>query len=141
MRTRRSIVVSEAKLVVSLTSWLAANGYRVKHEVSNMGQSADVVATRGRWVTVFEAKVGNWRKALQQCEAHEPVADFICVAVACGTIKDKLRVEVEKRGYGLVHYTPNQELQWVCKPMRNSRVWLPQRRVWSDVIRRVAYAY
>src|SRR5438067_204502 len=105
MKTRRNISFSEAQLVMMLTSWLVTNGYKVRHEISNMGQSVDVVAIRGRWVTVFEAKIGKWRKALQQCQGHEAVADYICLALACGTINDDLRSEVEKRGYGLVHYS------------------------------------
>ncbi len=105
-----------------------------------MGQSADVVAIRGRWVSVFEAKIDNWRKAIEQCETHRLVADFICLAVANGAINDKLQTEVKKLGYGLVHYTTNQEWRWICKPLRNPEVWRPQRRIWSDGVRRVAYA-
>jgi hypothetical protein len=105
-----------------------------------MGRSADVVAIRGRWVSVFEAKIDNWRKALEQCETHRLVADFICLAVANGAIADELNAEVKKLGYGLVHFTADQKLLWICKPSRNLQVWRPQRQVWADGIRRVAYA-
>jgi hypothetical protein len=133
--------ISEAELVGCLTAWLVASGYRVKHEVANMGQSVDVVAVKGRWVTVFEAKRADWRRALRQCEAHEVVADFVCLAVGSVGIKEGLRMEVEKRGYGLVHFSPaNQELQWICKPQRNDKVWSPQRRVWLSDSRKVRYA-
>lgn len=141
MKVERNSRFSEAELVLTLTAWLCTSGYRVRHEVSNMGQSADLVAIRGRWVTIFEAKLGDWRRALQQCEAHEPVADYICVAVASATINETLRSEVTKRGYGLVHYrSTDRQLHWVCKPVRNAQVWQPQRRVWSDSVRKVAYA-
>ncbi len=133
--------ISEADLVACLTAWLVAAGYRVKHEVPNMGQSADVVAVRGRWITVFEAKRADWQRALRQCEAHEVVADFVCLAVASVGITERLKAEVAKRGYGLVHFSPaSQELQWICKPARNEKVWSPQRKVWLMHSSKVAYA-
>lgn len=133
--------VSEAELVACLTTWLATAGYRVKHEVANMGQSADVVAFKGRWITVFEAKRADWKRALRQCEAHEVVADFVCLAVGSVRINERLKTEVSKRGYGLVHFSPtNQEPQWVCKPSRNAKLWSPQRKLWLSDSRKVGYA-
>jgi len=133
--------ISEAELVGSLTSWLVAHGYKVKHEIANMGQSVDVVAVKGRWITFFEAKRANWRRALQQCQAHEIVADFVCIAVGSVGINDELKAETARRGYGLVHFSPaSQQLQWICKPLRNANIWSPQRRLWLDNSRKVDYA-
>jgi hypothetical protein len=106
-----------------------------------MGQSADVVAVKGRWITVFEAKRTDWKRALRQCEAHEIVADFVCLAVGSVGVNERLKTEVAKRGYGLVHFSPkNHELQWICKPVRNAKVWSPQREVWLSGSRKVRYA-
>ena len=142
MKAAHKETVSEGSLVVTLTAWLVAHGYRVKCEVANMGQSADIVATKGRWVTVFEAKVGNWRRALQQCQAHETVADYICVAIASTTIRQELEVSVSNKGYGLLHYRRHsREWTWIRRPTHNPHVWQPQRRVWANNARKIRYAH
>jgi hypothetical protein len=132
---------SEGDLVCKLTRWLDTDGYRVRHEVSVLGQSADVVGMRGRWVTFFEAKVSDWRRALHQCQAHESIADYICIVIASSGINTRLKLEATRRGYGIVHYRQNDAtLSWVCRPVRNTRVWRPQRKVWACSIRKIAYA-
>src|SRR5437763_1397047 len=106
----------EADLVDRLAHSLKDQGYRVRMEVSNMGQSIDMVATRGRWVTVIEAKLQNWRRALRQCLAHEQVADYICIAIASVTVSDSLAEEARRSGYGIIHYCRgSQEFRWVLK--------------------------
>jgi len=59
--------MSEHELVATLVSKLKREGFRVMTEVSNMGQSADIVAIKGRWVTLIEVKDRNWYRAIQQC--------------------------------------------------------------------------
>ena len=126
------IIASEADLVNKLVSMLRTEGYRVRTEVSNMGQSVDVVATRGRWVTVVEVKRYDWRRALDQCRAHEQVADFICVAVGSVNVAKLLHQTAGESGYGLIHYDRDaQRFRWVLRPRRNRRVWTPQRRQWA----------
>lgn len=133
---------SELDLVSTLTAWLVADGYRVKHEVGNMGQSADLVATKGRWITVFEAKIVDWQRALNQCQAHEVVADFICIAIASAAVSATLESVVRSKGYGLAHFDRGPKTwQWVIRPTRNPRIWRPQRRVWSDNVRRIEHAH
>jgi Holliday junction resolvase len=131
----------ESELVSCLVGALQEQGYRVRMEVSNMGQSIDVVATRGRWVTVIEAKLQDWRRALTQCRAHEQIADFICIAIGSATVSASLTEEAERAGYGIIHFCrKSQEFQWVRRPSRNRRMWLPQRRHWAQSAKRINYA-
>lgn len=130
--------MSELELVTKLVKKLKREGFRVATEVSNMGQSADIVATRGRWVTLVEVKRNNWPRALQQCRAHEQVADFICIAIALASIPQKLEQDAVASGYGLLHYQQiNGRFEWVVRPRLNKSVWRPQRRHWSRARRRI----
>jgi hypothetical protein len=125
-------VSSEAELVNRLVHMLLDDGYRVRTEVSNMGQSVDLVATRGRWVTVVEAKLYNWKRAVEQCRAHEQVADYVCVAVASVSVAQELLVEARRSGYGVIHFDrTSQQFVWAVRPILNRRVWRPQRRRWT----------
>ncbi len=92
----------ETDVIRRVTSLLAAEKYRIRHEVPNMGQSVDIVGTKGSWVTFVEAKVRNWRCALRQCVAHEQVADFICIAVAMQSVSASLIAEIENEVVGTV---------------------------------------
>lgn len=131
----------ESDLVTSLARSLEEQGYRIRTEVSNMGQSIDVVATRGRWVTAIEAKLQDWRRALIQCRAHEQVADFICIAIGSATVSDSLAEEAERAGYGIIHFCrESQQFHWVRRPSRNKQVWPPQRRHWARGVKRINYA-
>lgn len=119
---------SEIDLVALLVYALHDEGYRVRREVPNMGQSADVVATRSRWVTVIEVKVRDWRRALEQCLAHEQVADFVCIAVGTGRIASELLRTAQTRGYGIIQCTVStRSCRWILRPERNCHVWRPQR--------------
>ena len=132
----------ENEVVRQVTNLLMAEDYRVRHEVPNMGQSADIVATKGSWVTFIEAKVRDWRRALQQCVAHKQVADFICIAVAMESVSDALVVEIETRGYGLILCYPNNgRCEWIKPPRRNENVWRPQRQRLVSLMRKIEYAH
>lgn len=119
---------TEQQMVSELADFLRSENYRVRLEVPNLGQSVDVVATRGRWVTLIEVKLSNWRRAIKQCEAHEHVADFVCIAVGTKRISDTASREIKKLGYGLIHHMGNGNFRWIIRPKRNNSVWLPQRR-------------
>lgn len=140
-RRRKSSVriVSEADLVRELAKVLSRDGYRVRSEVSNMGQSADMVATRGRWVTIIEAKMRDWRRALKQCQGHEQVADFVCVAIASARVANELLHAASARGYGVIHYDGKEhKFGWTLRPRLNRLVWTPQRRYWAQKMKGVA---
>ncbi len=130
----------ESDLVDILIEFLAQSGYRVRSEVPNMGQSADIVATRNRWVTFIEAKMKDWPRAMEQCKAHENVADYICLAVAMKQASPKLSEELERSGYGLILCNVhNGTCEWSVKPKRNRSLWMPQRRRLSSMMREIAY--
>lgn len=130
----------EEKVIRLVVSLLSKDGYKIRREVSNMGQSADIVATRGRWVTFIEAKIGHWRRALKQCKAHEQIADYICVAIGAFSLSEDFVISAKKRGYGIIHCNPNSgECKWAQLPRRNPNIWLPQRQHWSKGLRIVDY--
>ncbi len=135
------LVKTELEMVSKLTEFLSLEGYRVRQEVPNMGQSADLVATRGRWVTFIEAKLKDWKRAIQQCRTHEQVADFICVAVASVSVSDSLVQQAQERGYGIIHRDKTSgAFRWVTRPAVNGRVWPPQRQRLRKSMRGIQYA-
>lgn len=130
----------EGRLVDALTHFLSKRGYKVRVEVPNMGQSADVVATRGRWVTFIEVKVRDWRRALEQCRAHRQVADFICIAVGTKSISRTMSEAITLAGYGLIHCSEDGDCHWIIHPARNVGLWRPQRQKLSDTLRKISHA-
>ncbi len=143
MKTSRSGAAnaSEAHLVRGLVRFLTGEGYRVRLEVPNMGQSADLVASRSRWLTFVEAKRHDWRRALEQCRAHEAVADYICVAISLRSASDALLQDIKEVGYGLIRCDlALQTCEWVLQPSRNTKVWPPQRRRLLAAMKAIDYA-
>jgi hypothetical protein len=96
--------LTEEAVVLSLASHLREEGYRIRLEVSNMGQSVDLVATRSRWVMTIEAKTSNWKRALHQCRAHALVADHIALALPLRNVPTELSEALHERGWGLIIY-------------------------------------
>ena len=130
-----TVRIPEHRLVSMLVAFLIGRGYNVREEVPNMGQSIDVVATRGRWVTAIEVKVSDWRKGLQQCRAHQLVADFICIAVGTQSVSEALRQSARESGLGVLHVASNGLCKWDIHPSRNALIWLPQRHVFARQMR------
>ena len=132
---------SEFWLVNSVRDHLLAEGYQVRLEVSNMGQSIDVVATKNRWITAIEAKRSDWRRALVQCRAHVLVADFITVALGLRKPPAALADTLHQNGWGLLMFDQTTDAwRWEIRPKRNDRVWRPQRRRFSEGLRKVSHA-
>ena len=135
------MIASELDFVDVLGDFLRSDDYKIRLEVPNMGQSADIVASRGRYVTVIEAKLSDWVRGLRQCVAHEHVADFVCLALAREHASSELKGKISELGYGLILCSPKgRECRWEIKPSRNQRVWKPQRRYWSRALRNIRYA-
>ncbi len=128
---------SEAEFVKDLSIFFLAKGYRVDAEVSNMGQSADLVAQRGRWITCIEAKLSDWKRAVQQCRAHECVADFVCVALDRKNVPLALVEIAKSQGYGIIHRNSESEnsFNWAVRPRRNTKTWQPQRQRLINTLR------
>lgn len=131
--------LTEGQIVSALCEFLKSENYRVRKEVPNLGQSADLVATRGRWVTMIEVKVHDWRTALRQCQTHEHVADFVCVALGSAHVSILALDAIEERGYGLIHWQDNGGFRWVLKPVRNELSWKPTRKAFSSNLKRIEY--
>lgn len=138
---RKAKTAHEHLVVRRLVSMLRRQRYRVREEVPNMGQSADIVATKGRWLTFVEAKVSNWRRAIQQCRAHEHVADFICIAVASSFMSAEFLASAKDLGYGVIQCKGGTgQCRWVLRARRNKRTWRPQRRHFAKALRKIDYA-
>jgi len=121
--------LEEAELIVRVVEMFRNAGCHVRREVPNMGQSVDIVATRGRCLIAIEAKRDNWRRAVRQCRAHLAVADLICIAIGTASVSPRLQELAGQLNYGIIHCPPSStECLWVTKPRRNRNVWLPQRQ-------------
>lgn len=138
MKTKYKI--SEAELVDQVLVGLELEGFKTLCEVPNMGQSVDIIATKSRWMWAIEAKVGNWKRAMEQCRAHEIVADYICLALDKVPNNSPILGELEKRGYGLIVLSAEGGMEWVVYPKKNQSIWPPQRKKFRERIREFSYA-
>lgn len=121
---------SEKDLTHLLKDFFTSRNYEVRLEIPNMGQSADLVAIDDNSITFLEAKINDWKRALEQCVTHEAVADYIFIAVATVKVSADLISEIEKRGYGLIHCEPySSSCEIVVNPRQNLRIWKPQRQL------------
>ncbi len=134
--------ITEIDLVKKLSRHLGRKGYDVFLEIPNMGQSADVVAQKGRWITITEVKLSNWTRALSQCKNHEVIADYIYITVATKKVSERLVVEAERRGYGIIHYNDKtQRFTILLKASINRRIWKPQRKIFLKKLNTIKNAY
>lgn len=134
-------VTTEKEMVHCILDFLKSEGYRLRVEVPNMGQSVDIVATKGKWITLVEAKLNKWKRALEQCEAHNLVADYVCVGIGSETVSDNFIKEAEARGVGIIHCsTGTGNCTWVVPPERNENIWMPQRKYFASNLKRIEYA-
>jgi len=130
--------IQEREIASDVAAYLRAEGYRVRTEVSLLGQSADLVATRGRWVTTVEVKHGHWRRALRQCTAHELVADFVLIAIHARVLSAACIDAAAQLGYGVIHHSGvDHTVRLALRPRRNLRLWSPQRHLWAKSLRNV----
>lgn len=129
----------ESELVAGVAYFLLSQGYNVRSEVPSLGQSADLVATKGRWVTFIEVKAKDWRRALEQCRAHSLVADYICIALGTKDVSDSAKENAAESGIGLIHVASCGSCEWVLRPSVNSNVWKPQRQQLSKTLRVLSY--
>ena len=138
MHSKAKKIANETILVSTLVNYLNLLDYEVFIEVPNMGQSTDIVARKNRWLTFIEAKRHDWKKGIEQCKAHEAVADFIYLAVSSVNISDELLHTLRLKGYGLLHCDP---YTWKCrtalKATLNRKVWMPQRNVLRKSLRSI----
>lgn len=131
--------LQESTVVDNVSKALHARRFSVWHEVPNLGQSADIVAMKGSKIMMIEAKTYNWQRALQQCKAHEVVADYICIAIASKQISSKLYEFANYLGYGIIHVKTTNEClcELVLPPKRNKKKWQAQRLVLESNINKL----
>jgi hypothetical protein len=137
--TRPAPRPSEKILVDSAISFLANEGFAVFTEVPSLGKSVDLVARSGKTALFAEAKFSDWKRALRQCQAHELVADFICIILGTDAIAGELIQHASAKGYGIIHSSRRLErsCEWVLHPVKNPHVWGPQRERWECQFREV----
>ena len=124
---------TENIFTTKIISYLRRKKYSVFIEIPNMGQSVDLVAQRGRWLTFVEVKLNNWNRALTQCKNHEIVADYIYVAIATKSVSVRFLEISEKKGYGILHYDhKSNKVSVVLEAKHNKKVWEPQRKILFD---------
>ena len=134
------MISTERALVKVVIGFLRQDEYRVRLEVPSMGQSVDIVASKGRYLTFLEAKMSDWRRALNQCRAHTLIADYICLAMARPSAPPALVSEAKSLGYGLILCDPViAACHWEIRPRINEEIWLPQRQVWSKSLKKIEY--
>lgn len=128
--------ISERDLADRVANFLVRAGGQVFAEVASLGQSADLVWIRHDEITFVEVKVNATRRAIEQCRAHELVADYICVATANKSVsQDNLSI-VRELGYGLIScQLESGECGWLIEPRRLQKFWVPIRQ---KVITRLA---
>lgn len=119
---------SEAKLVAQLVVVLRERGYFVSTEIPNMGQSVDLVASKGSRLILFEAKLHDWRRAVRQCRAHKVVADAVFVVLPTRDLSQELLDAIQSEGLGLVLCDAGtKSCSLRIRPSLNGNRWEPQR--------------
>lgn len=137
----RNSFVSESELVDILVLFLVDQGYKVKLEVSNMGQSVDVVANKKSWYMLVEAKINNWKRAIEQCQAHRMVGDHICIAIGTKVVSTELLKQAKIDGIGLIHCSASEgSCTWVEAPQKNTDYWHPERERFIEGMKEISYA-
>jgi hypothetical protein len=101
-----------------------------------LGQSGDIIAQKGRWITAIEAKMHDSKRVLVQCKVFESVADYICIAWGGSKVNERLYNIAIQKGYGIIVYDKDLEgCRWYLRPKQNVNIWKAQRRVWLNKIR------
>lgn len=133
---------SENCLILKIAEFLGMDGYKVRLEVPNSGQSADLVAEKNNCILIIEGKLKNWKRALAQCKTHENVADFVSIAWGGKGISIELVNEAKKRGYGILHCSGQDGIcGWSVLPQKNKHIWCAQREHWEKFLKEVPIEY
>ncbi len=135
--------VSENEMIGRIVAlFRRRSGYRIVREVPNMGQSVDIVAAYRNCLVAIEVKRSDWHRALNQCNAHRAVADFICIAIGTKTVSPALQEEASRLNYGIIHCPPDGNMcTWAARPKKNARVWKPQQEVFKRRILEIDHGH
>lgn len=114
----------EQELVDSLCRQYFQSGYEVRTEVSNMGQSIDIVVLVDGKIMAIEVKRTDWKRGLEQCRAHFLVADYVLLALG-KPILTPLTLSSVNKGLGILFHDPEWRVK--AKAHQSTRIWQPQR--------------
>lgn len=133
--------MTEAKLVEKFTEFLKNNLYQVYTEVSNMGQSIDIVAIEisnmlnnieTYWA--LEVKLSDWKTAIKQCKAHTLVCDY-CAIILGKEPSKKAIASIKEKGLGLIIYR-DEKFKSLLLPKKND-CWKPQREEFIKKLKKI----
>ena len=98
-----------------------------------MGQSVDLVVDKEGSLCFIEAKVSDWKRAIDQCRTHELVADYIFIAISTVRISPAFYQEAKRLGYGIIHFNWNtKEISYPLQAKLNKTLWMPQRKEFEN---------
>lgn len=119
---------SEVDLTQAVARFLLESGGRVFSEVPILGQSADLVWIQRESVTFVEVKINATSRAIEQCRAHELVADYVCVATSNRSVSSRNIERIVGLGYGLISCEiATGACVWLVEPLRLGKYWAPIR--------------
>ncbi|MCP3686730.1 MAG: hypothetical protein GY861_29175 [bacterium] len=75
-------------------------------------------------ILAFEAKISNWKKAIDQAERHLwfTNSSFVVVPNLTRSTIDKINIECSGRGIGLIIQSGNKSFKIIKEPLRKSRI-------------------
>lgn len=93
----------EGILVESMVHYLKEKGYFVKENVPNLNRCADIAAINQKGeIIVFECKINDYKKAIQQLKTHRLCADHVYIVTFHKKISIRILNEINENGIGLI---------------------------------------
>lgn len=114
----------ESDMVSVIGRLLVEKGYQVYREVAYYGRRIDVLAVREDQFWAYEAKLTQWRRAVEQARWHVTAVDYSSVVLPL-PLAERLELHPFRRQeIGLIGLAENQ---WVTlvKPVTSSLMWGP----------------
>lgn len=136
------MIRNELEMVSTIMDYFREKKFIVWKEVPNMGQSADIVALKNHRYIFIEAKMKNWERAIEQCKAHELVADYIYIAIATENVSDNFNQKANSLGYGIIHINKkNKQFNISLRAKMNEKTWDPQREIFRTNLNKINNDY
>ena len=123
-RMRKKAFSSEYEMVKIVVRFLRDNGYTVETEIPFYSSSIDIVGEKNGKVLAIEAKLGNWKRGLEQCRNHHLVADYVSVVMGSVSISERLVALARAQGFGVFHCSPRDGvIREVVEPKQSFAIW------------------
>lgn len=94
-------MIKETEIVNRVNQYLKNNGFSYKNEVKFLERKIDIVGVKNRKVVAIEAKVKDWKKALQQAITCKLCSHYVYVAFWHQCLPQNMFV-FEKYGIGVM---------------------------------------